>query len=198
MITGDLFIGFTRVRSHDQFTATAAADGAPLAPSFSIAGAAEVARACALAEAAFDPFRRLGPADRAHFLDAIADEILALGDALLERAHRETGLPVARLTGERARTMGQLKLFAEEIRDGSYAGVRIDSALPNRKPAARSDLRLRKIPVGPVAVFGASNFPLAFRSPAATPPRRLQRVVRWLRRDMRHIPARRNSWPMPC
>ena len=162
MLTGDLFIGFTRLRSHDQFTAIAAADGARLSPSFSIAGAAEVARACALAEAAFDPFRNLGPHDRAHFLDVIADEIMALGDALLERAHLETGLPLARLTGERARTMGQLKLFAEEIRDGSYAGVRIDSALPERKPVARSDLRLRKIPLGPVAVFGASNFPLAF------------------------------------
>jgi 2,5-dioxopentanoate dehydrogenase len=150
------------VRSHDQFFGIAAADGAPLSPSFSIAGAAEVAQACALAEAAFDPFRKLSPEVRAQFLDAIADEILGLGDALLERAHLETGLPLARLTGERARTMGQLKLFAEEIRDGSHAGVRIDSALPDRKPAARSDLRLRKIPLGPVAVFGASNFPLAF------------------------------------
>ena len=162
MITGDLFIGFTRVRNHDQFVGVAAADAAPLPHSFSIAGAAEVAQACALAEAAFDPFRNLEPSDRAHFLDAIADEILTLGDALLERAHLESGLPLARLTGERARTMGQLKLFAEEIRDGSYAGVRIDSALPDRKPAARSDLRMRKIPLGPVAVFGASNFPLAF------------------------------------
>ena len=162
MITGDLFIGFTRVRSHDQFQGIAAADGAPLLPSFSIAGTAEVAQACALAESAFDPFRNRSAEDRAQFLDAIAQEILALGDALLERAHLETALPIARLTGERARTMGQLKLFAEEIRDGSYEGVRIDSALPDRKPAARSDLRLRKIPVGPVAVFGASNFPLAF------------------------------------
>jgi NADP-dependent aldehyde dehydrogenase len=162
MITGDLFIGFTRVRSQDQFKAVAAADGAPLPSSFSIAGAAEVGRACALAEAAFDPFRSLSPSERARFLDTIAEEILALGDSLLERAHLETGLPLARLTGERARTMGQLKLFAEEIRDGSYLGVRIDSALPDRKPAPRSDLRLRKIPLGPVAVFGASNFPLAF------------------------------------
>jgi NADP-dependent aldehyde dehydrogenase len=162
MITGDLFIGFTRVRSLEQFTAVAAADGAPLPTSFSIAGAAEVASACALAEAAFDPFRNLAPGERARFLETIAEEILALGDSLLERAHLETGLPLARLTGERARTMGQLKLFAEEIRDGSYLGVRIDSALPDRKPAPRSDLRLRKIPLGPVAVFGASNFPLAF------------------------------------
>lgn len=162
MITGDLFIGFTRVRSHYQFFGIAAADGAQLSPSFSIAGAAEVERACALAGAAFDAYRSSSAYDRAHFLDAIAEEILALGEPLLERAHLETGLPLARLTGERARTMGQLKLFADEIRDGSYAGVRIDSALPDRKPLARSDLRMRKIPLGPVAVFGASNFPLAF------------------------------------
>ena len=162
MLTGELFIGFTRVRSRDQFMAIAAADGAALAPSFSIAGVAEVGRACALAEAAFDAFRNLERGARAQFLDAIAEEILALGDALLERAHQETGLPLARLGGERARTVGQLKLFAAEIREGSYAGVRIDSAMPERKPAPRSDLRLRKIPLGPVAVFGASNFPLAF------------------------------------
>jgi NADP-dependent aldehyde dehydrogenase len=162
MITGDLFIGFTRVRSQDQFKAIAAADGAPLPASFSIAGAAEVARACSLAEAAFDPFRGLSLSERARFLETIAEQILALGDALLQRAHLETGLPLARLTGERARTMGQLKLFADEVRDGSYLGVRIESALPDRKPAPRSELRLRKIPLGPVAVFGASNFPLAF------------------------------------
>ncbi len=162
MLTGDLFIGFSRVRSRDQFTAVAAADGAALDPSFSIAGADEVARACTLADAAFDTYRNLERGVRAQFLEAIGEEILALGDALLERAHQETGLPLARLGGERARTVGQLQLFAGEIRDGSYAAVRIDSAMPERKPAPRSDLRLRKIPLGPVAVFGASNFPLAF------------------------------------
>src|SRR4029077_6391347 len=91
MITGDLFIGFTRVRSHDQFFGIAAADGAQLSPSFSIAGAAEVERACALAGAAFDAYRSSSANDRAHFLDAIAEEILALGEPLLERAHLETG-----------------------------------------------------------------------------------------------------------
>jgi NADP-dependent aldehyde dehydrogenase len=87
---------------------------------------------------------------------------MALGDELLERAHAESGLPLARLTGERARTVNQLKLFADEVRKGGWQGVRIDPALPDRKPLPRSDLRLRKIPLGPVVVFGASNFPLAF------------------------------------
>jgi NADP-dependent aldehyde dehydrogenase len=80
----------------------------------------------------------------------------------LQRAHQETRLFLARSGGERARTMAQLRLFAAEIRDGGREGVRIDSALPDRKPAPRSDLRLRKLPIGTVAVFGASNFPLAF------------------------------------
>ena len=74
----------------------------------------------------------------------------------------ETGLPLARLTGERGRTVGQLRLFADELRKGGWLGLRVDPALPDRKPAPRADLRLRKVPLGPVVVFGASNFPLAF------------------------------------
>jgi NADP-dependent aldehyde dehydrogenase len=85
-----------------------------------------------------------------------------LGDELLERGHAESGLPLARLTGERGRTVGQLRLFADELRKGGWLGIRIDPALPDRKPLPRADLRLRKIPLGPVVVFGASNFPLAF------------------------------------
>lgn len=162
MINGDLFVGYSRVKTRHTFQALAAADGAPLAPPFSIAGAAEVDRACALAAAAFDPYRNLRQDARAQFLESIADEILALGEEPLQRAHQETGLSLARLGGERARTMAQLRSFAAEIRDGGWEGVRIDSALPDRKPAPRSDLRLRKLPIGPVAVFGASNFPLAF------------------------------------
>jgi 2,5-dioxopentanoate dehydrogenase len=162
MITGELFIGSARVRTREQFQAIGAIDGAPLAHSFSIAGAAETARACELAAKAFDKFRSLKHEARAEFLEAIADEISALGDALLARANLETALPLPRLMGERARTIAQLKLFAAEIRDGSYEGIRIDPAMPERKPAPRSDIRLRKIALGPVAIFGASNFPLAF------------------------------------
>ncbi len=99
---------------------------------------------------------------KADFLDRIAEEILALGDALIERCGLESGLPPGRLTGERGRTMNQLRLFAEVLREGSWVEARIDPALPDRTPIPRPDLRRMLIPLGPVAVFGASNFPLAF------------------------------------
>ncbi|MES1196697.1 MAG: aldehyde dehydrogenase (NADP(+)), partial [Steroidobacter sp.] len=111
---------------------------------------------------AFDTYRNLDGETRARFLETIADNIMGLGDELLERAHAETGLPLARLTGERGRTVNQLKLFADELRKQGWQGIRIDPALPDRKPLPRADLRMRKIAVGPVVVFGASNFPLAF------------------------------------
>src|SRR5690606_4542245 len=102
------------------------------------------------------------PAERAAFLRAIAEEILALDSILLARAGSETGLPEGRLTGERGRTVGQLRLFAEVLEEGSWVGARIDTALPDRAPLPRPDLRRMLVPIGPVAVFGASNFPLAF------------------------------------
>ena len=161
-ISGELFIGTERVSSPRAFHATDPATGAKLEPGFSVAGREAVNRACDLAWTAFDRFRELESDSRARFLEVIADQILALGDELLERAHAETGLPLARLTGERARTIGQLRLFAEELRDGGWLGIRVESALPTRTPLPRPDLRQRKVPLGPVAVFGASNFPLAF------------------------------------
>nr|WP_228199037.1 aldehyde dehydrogenase (NADP(+)) [Acinetobacter sichuanensis] len=121
-----------------------------------------VDQAARLASQAFDTFRNTAPEQRAQFLEACADEIMALGDTLLDRASKETGLPIARLTGERGRTVNQLKLFASVLRAGNYLDVRIDPALPNRTPMPRSDLRFQMIALGPVAVFGASNFPLAF------------------------------------
>jgi alpha-ketoglutaric semialdehyde dehydrogenase len=103
------------------------------------------------------------PADqRAAFLEKIGDEIMALGASLLDLAQAETGLPPPRLEGERGRTVGQLKLFAALVRDGSWVDARIDPALPQRQPLPRPDLRRMLVPLGPVAVFGASNFPLAF------------------------------------
>src|SRR5919112_38684 len=87
-------------------------------------------------------------------LDAIADEIIQL-DELVERAHLESGLPEARIVNERGRTVGQLKLFASLLREGSYVEAIIDTALPGRKPLPRSDLRRMMIPIGPVAVFAA-------------------------------------------
>lgn len=133
-----------------------------LSPGYAGASPAQVAEACALAEAAFEPYRHSAPAARAAFLEAIAEQILALGDELIERAMLESGLPRARLEGERGRTIGQLRLFAEVVRAGDWQGVRIDPAQPERTPLPRSDLRMQHIPLGPVAVFGASNFPLAF------------------------------------
>jgi NADP-dependent aldehyde dehydrogenase len=138
------------------------ATGAAIDPPFAEAGPAELERACALAWAAFDTFRETGLEARAAFLEAIASRILSLGDALIERASTETGLPHARIEGERGRTVGQLRLFAQVVRDGSWLDARIDPAQPDRTPLPRADLRLRNVPVGPVAVFGASNFPLAF------------------------------------
>ncbi len=137
------------------------ASGAELAPPFGLASGGDVERACTLADAAFDAYRATSLDERAAFLEAIAQEILDLGPQLIERAMQESGLPQARLEGERGRTVGQLRLFAKVVRDGHFLGATLDGALPDRVPA-RPDLRLCKIGLGPVAVFGASNFPLAF------------------------------------
>ncbi|GAB4516622.1 MAG: aldehyde dehydrogenase (NADP(+)) [Amphiplicatus sp.] len=161
-LTGELIIGAKRIAAPATFRARNPATGEAIEPAFSIARAEDVAAACALAWEAFDDYRESAPARRAAFLEAIGEEIMALGEALIDRAQAETGLPRARLEGERARTVGQLRLFAEVLRDGAFAGVRVDSALPERKPSPRPDLRQRMIALGPVAVFGASNFPLAF------------------------------------
>lgn len=114
------------------------------------------------AEAAFPEFAALSRDARAGFLEAIADAIETRADAITETGVAETGLPTARLQGERGRTTGQLRLFADHIRRGDYLDRRHDVALPDRQPLPRPDLRMIQRPVGPVAVFGASNFPLAF------------------------------------
>ncbi|MDW7747933.1 aldehyde dehydrogenase (NADP(+)) [Halomonas sp.] len=138
------------------------ASGDSLAPDYPGLGRDEVAQACDLARAAFDTYRETSLEERATFLETIAAEIETLGDALVERAMAETGLPQARIEGERGRTCGQLRLFASVVRAGEWLDVRIDPALPDRQPMPRVDLRQRHVALGPVAVFGASNFPLAF------------------------------------
>ena len=111
----------------------------------------------------FEPFRKIAREQRAAFLEQIGEEILALGDDLLVTASAETALPIAeRLAGERGRTVNQLKMFAALIREGSWVDARIDLGIPGRKPFPRPDIRRMLIPMGPVAVFSASNFPLAF------------------------------------
>ncbi|HAB63136.1 MAG TPA: aldehyde dehydrogenase (NADP(+)), partial [Pseudomonas sp.] len=134
---------------------------ANLEPGFGQATGDDVERACALAAQAFDPYRALPLEQRARFLETIAQRIQDLGPLLIERASQESGLPAARLEGERGRTVNQLRLFAKVVRDGHFLEATLDSALPERTPP-RPDLRMRKIPLGAVAVFGASNFPLAF------------------------------------
>ena len=161
-LTGELIVGSERVRSATTFAPRQTSTGQSLSPPFYAADKGIVDRACDLAWSAFEPYRELGFERRARFLEAIADEIVALGDELLSRACSESGLPLARLTGERARTANQLRLFATEVRNGGWLGLRVDPALPDRQPLPRSDLRQYKVPLGPVAVFGASNFPLAF------------------------------------
>ncbi|WP_332759564.1 aldehyde dehydrogenase (NADP(+)) [Pseudarthrobacter sp.] len=133
-----------------------------LAPAYSLITEEQLTTATSAAAAAYPSFSTLDPETHAGFLEAIAENIEAIGDELIIRAGQETGLPTARLQGERARTTGQLRLFAAVVRQGDFRGVRIDPALPDRTPMPRADIRQRQIPIGPVAVFGASNFPLAF------------------------------------
>jgi len=133
-----------------------------LEPPYTLLTEGQLTEATAAASEAFASFSTLDPDTHAGFLDAIADNIEAIGEELITRAGLETGLPAARLLGERARTTGQLRLFAAVVRQGDFRGVRIDPALPDRAPVSRVDIRQRQIPLGPVAVFGASNFPLAF------------------------------------
>jgi len=136
--------------------------GAVLAPAFADADATVVASACEAARGAADAFVEVDGPRRAGFLRAIAREIEALGDRLLDRAARETALPAARLVTERGRTMFQLETFARAVEEGSWVDARIDRGDAARKPAPKPDLRAMLVPIGPVAVFGASNFPLAY------------------------------------
>ena len=163
MIHGEMLIGSRSVRgSTGEVRAVNPTTGETLEPVYRGATSAELDEACRLAWEAFDPYRSLAPETRAAFLETIAQNILDLGDSLIERAMAESGLPRPRLEGERGRTVGQLKLFAQLVRDGRHLNLRIDPAMPERKPMPRVDLRSRMVPLGPVAVFGASNFPLAF------------------------------------
>jgi NADP-dependent aldehyde dehydrogenase len=162
MITGAILIGQQDVRGTELFDAIDPATAQIVEPRFASAGPADVEQACALAEAASDRFAMLSPEERARFLEAIADGIADIGDDLIVRAMQETGLPRARLEGERGRTIGQLRLFAQVLRQGDWLDATIDPALPDRQPLPRPDIRRMNLALGPVAVFGASNFPLAF------------------------------------
>ncbi|ATI40621.1 aldehyde dehydrogenase (NADP(+)) [Pacificitalea manganoxidans] len=156
---GHHLIGGKQVSGEERFRSAPATGDAF---EFSAGSPDLVAQACAAADAAFAGFAATSREERARLLDTIADEIDARGAEITEIGCAETGLPEARLQGERGRTTGQLRLFAAHIRDGDYLDRRHDPALPERQPMPRPDLRMMQRPVGPIAVFGASNFPLAF------------------------------------
>jgi len=162
-ISGKLLIGKDGVQgTAEPFRAFNPSANESMEPEFYGASAEQVALACELAGAAFDSYRNTSLEQRAAFLEAIAQGILDLGDELVERTVAESGLPRPRIEGERGRTVGQLRLFATVVRQGLWLEPILDSAMPDRAPLPRPDLRHRNIPIGPVAVFGASNFPLAF------------------------------------
>lgn len=161
MTQGTILVGAEARHGEHRFQAINPATDALLPEFHDESSERDVADAAALAHAAAPAFAALAPATRAAFLDAVAEAILAIGDPLIETAQAETGLPRARLEGERMRTVGQLRLFAAELRKGEWLDATIDSALPDRTPP-RPDLRRVNTALGPVAVFGASNFPLAF------------------------------------
>ncbi|MEB0009800.1 aldehyde dehydrogenase (NADP(+)) [Pseudomonas sp. RTB3] len=149
-------VGTITLQSHD------ASSGQALPYHFVQATPEEVDAAAQAASAAYPAFRTLPASRRAEFLEAIATQLDALGDEFVALVTRETALPTGRIQGERGRTSGQMRLFAHVLRRGDFYGARIDRALPERQPLPRVDLRQYRIGVGPVAVFGASNFPLAF------------------------------------
>lgn len=144
------------------FFAIEQSSGSRLGEPFHSATPEDVESALSQSWEAFQSYRETPLADRSRFIDMIADNILELGTALIDRASAETGLSKERIAGERARTVNQLKLFAKEVRDGRFQELRHDPADPKRRPISKPDLRLRNVPLGPVAVFGSSNFPLAF------------------------------------
>src|SRR6185437_16818805 len=144
------------------FQATDPATGEKLAPGFYSASGVEVERAAEKAWQAFAVYGNLSGQKRAKLLNTIASALEARGNEIVERARRETALPEGRLRGELARTSNQLRLFAAVAAEGSWIDARIDPAEPQRKPLPRADIRSMLRPLGPVAVFGASNFPLAF------------------------------------
>ncbi len=159
MLTGNHLIAGQWIAGASTFQSSPASGPAL---TFSVGTPDHVDQAVTGAEAAFPSFSQMPRAARADFLDRIADEIEARGAEITAIGTSETGLPAARLEGERGRTTGQLRLFADHIRKGDYLDRRHSPAQPDRKPTPRPDLKLMQRPIGPVAVFGASNFPLAF------------------------------------
>ncbi|WP_428658303.1 aldehyde dehydrogenase (NADP(+)) [Runella sp.] len=136
---------------------------------FQDANTTQIDQAMQRAYAAFLQYRHTSGKDKAAFIRAVADEIEALGEAVIEVAMRETHLPAARLTGERGRTCFQLRNIADVVAEGSWIEATIDTALPERQPLPKPDIRNMLVPIGPVVVFGASNFPFAYSTAGVDP-----------------------------
>lgn len=179
-LTGNLLIGQTPVTgSREAIRAIDPATGQALEPAYLGGSSEHVTRACALAWAAFDSYRETSLEQRAQFLETIAAQIEALGDALIDRAVAESGLPKARIQGERGRTCTQLRTFARVVRAGEWLDVRVDNALPERQPLPRADLRQRQVARGRWPYSAPAISPWPSRWPVATPPRPWLPVARW-------------------
>jgi NADP-dependent aldehyde dehydrogenase len=162
-LTGKNHIGFQlTAHSKKAFKCFSSVTQEELPTRYFEASKAEVDQALKLAERGFKRYKQLPPNDRARLLDQIALEIDNLGETLIKQAQLETGLPESRLVGERSRTTGQLRFFAQHIREGSWVEATIDTANTARHPVPKPDIRSLLGPIGPVVVFSASNFPLAF------------------------------------
>ena len=163
IVTGRSIIGFSNAnQGTDSTRAVDPSTGQELDPPIFSATSEEVEQAARLGEHAFLEYSQKSGKERARFLYEIADQIDNLGDALTRRAMQETGLPEARIKGETARTTGQLRLFASLVEEGSWVQARIDTAISDRQPLPKPDVRSMQRPMGSVVVFAASNFPLAF------------------------------------
>jgi NADP-dependent aldehyde dehydrogenase len=162
-LLGTSIIGQSRAaQSGKTFHGVKPSTGEAMQPAYHAASTADLQRAVILAAEAFPIYREMERQRKTAFLREIADQIEALGDQLVERVMAESALPEARIRGERARTCFQLRFFADVVEEGSWVDARIDTADPDRKPAPKPDVRSMLRPIGPVAVFCASNFPLAF------------------------------------
>ncbi|MEQ1823107.1 MAG: aldehyde dehydrogenase family protein, partial [Fimbriimonadaceae bacterium] len=162
-LTGLSFIGYSRGEQGGAvFQASHRERSEPIGPQYHSAKASELQVACELALAAFNPFRKLSGATRGAFLSEIANQMEASRDEIVARYVIETGLPEVRANGEFNRTIGQIRLFAQVASEGTWVDPRIETAVPDRQPLPKPDMRSMWIPIGPVAVFGASNFPLAY------------------------------------
>ncbi|HXM36041.1 MAG TPA: aldehyde dehydrogenase family protein, partial [Pyrinomonadaceae bacterium] len=161
-LLGKSIIGFGGGTAPGSFQGFNPSTGAQLEPTYSAANAEEVDEAAQLARQAFEIYRDVSGKTKAALLKRIADNIEQLGDSLVTRASAETALPRARIKNEIGRTCGQLRLFAELVEEGSWVDARIDRFDPNRAPLPKPDVRSMLRPLGPVVVFCASNFPLAF------------------------------------